>query len=146
MLVISHGKRKAVNKWLNEKHKPDNTIFYEVGDYNGRDEWQPQDFWCWPGMRLIGEKKPCVRSQIYEVLQCTADSVILKTDGVQIAASSKSICTACRMLHACTYARVQGLTLPGLVVLTDTDNEHFTIRHLNMGISRATHSTLVEIR
>ena len=53
---------------------------------------------------------------------------------------------AIRMMHAVTYCRSQGLTLQGVIVLADTDSPHFEIEHLNLGLTRGTHSSLVEIR
>ena len=50
----------------------------------------------------------------------------------------------CRLCHALTYASAQGLTLPGRVRL-EVDSLHMTLRHLYVGISRATSSHLVEV-
>ena len=46
--------------------------------------------------------------------------------------------------YALTYASCQGLTLPGVVRL-DTRSNHFTLKHLYVGLSRATGADLVEI-
>ena len=149
VLCISHAKRKAINTYINDSKKPDNAIRLEVGEYKGRDDWEPQDMWCWPGMRVIGHKKPCIKSQIYEVTECNDQRIILKAiaddDKSQIAVSTPTVAQCCRMFHACTYSKAQGLTIPGLIVLADSDHANFTIKHLNMGITRTTHSSLVEI-
>ena len=140
-----------MNTWINDKKKPDDAIRLIVGEYRGRDDWQPQDMWIWPGMRVIGHKKPCIKSQVYEVVECTDQWVSLRpiTDDEAESRISVSIKTAAqcfRMFHATTYSRAQGLTIQGLIVLADSDHTNFSIKHLNMGITRATHSSLVEIR
>jgi hypothetical protein len=45
---------------------------------------------------------------------------------------------------AITYASCQGLTLPGVVML-GTKSDHFTMKHLYVGLSRATAADLVEV-
>ena len=151
VLCISHAKRKRVNEWLNTLLKPENAMRLEIGDYHGRCDWEPQDMWIWPGMKVIGEKKPCRKSQLYEVTAC-GKSITVKAithDGSDEPAITIPIDNAphvFRMSFACTYARAQGLTLQGLIFVSDCENPNFTIRHLNMGITRATHSSLVEVR
>ena len=49
-----------------------------------------------------------------------------------------------RLAYALTYASCQGLTLKGRVRL-ETDSLHMTLRHLYVGISRATAANLVEV-
>ena len=49
-----------------------------------------------------------------------------------------------RLCYALTYASCQGLTLPGVVRL-DTKSDHFTLKHLYVGLSRATAADLVEV-
>jgi hypothetical protein len=49
-----------------------------------------------------------------------------------------------RLASALTYASCQGLTLKGRVRL-ETDSPNMTLRHLYVGISRATAADLVEV-
>ena len=49
-----------------------------------------------------------------------------------------------RLCYALTYASCQGLTLPGIVRL-DTRSDHFTMKHLYVGLSRGTAADLVEV-
>ena len=49
-----------------------------------------------------------------------------------------------RLCYALTYASCQGLTLPGVVRL-DTRSDHFTLKHLYVGLSRGTAAELVEV-
>ena len=51
-----------------------------------------------------------------------------------------------RLTHAITHASCQGLTLIGHVELFDTSSQHFTLRHLYVGSSRATRSDLLSAR
>ena len=54
--------------------------------------------------------------------------------------TSKSL----RLAWAITYASCQGLTLRGVVRL-ETQSPNFTLRHLYVGISRATAAGLAEV-
>ena len=50
-----------------------------------------------------------------------------------------------RLRHAITYASCQGLTLRGRVWLLDAGTQHFNLRHLCVGASRATSSELLAV-
>ena len=50
-----------------------------------------------------------------------------------------------RLCHAITYASCQGLTLRGRVRLLDAGTQHFNLRHLYVGASRATSSELLSV-
>ena len=98
--------------------------------------------------KASGQKEAlCVKSMMYEVVACDDRMITVKTDANQLSAIPTSrACELLRLCDACTYQRAQGLTLSGLIVLADTTSHHFELEHLNMGITRATHSSLVEIR
>ena len=104
--------------------------------------------WLWVGMRVVGQSKPCTKSQMYDVVSCDANFVVLRrADSEELTTVSRErACEAFRMTHSITYCRAQGLTLSGIIVLADTTNPHFELQTLNMGITRATSSELVEIR
>ena len=57
----------------------------------------------------------------------------------------EQVCKCTRLAHCLCYASVQGLTLPGVVRLEDTDSPLFCLRKLYVGVSRATAAELVEI-
>ena len=93
---------------------------------------------------------------LYEVISC-GETVVLKgvmnvrangekPEGPTVVVPRKTATDAFRMSHSVTYCRSQGLTLQGLIALADVNSEHFEIEHLNLGVTRATHSTIVEIR
>ena len=94
---------------------------------------------------------------MYEVESITGETLLLKAvmnaraNGETPVGATvkvpKSVATdAFRPSHAVTYCRSQGLTLRGLIVLADVSSCNFQIEHLNLGVTRATDSTLVEIR
>jgi len=157
VLVLSHSKRVDYNGQYNALKKPVDAMFLEIPNLKCRDDCQPQSMWIWPGMKLMGQKTAkskgakqtpyCVKSMMYEVVSCDKDIITVKSaDGEVSAIPTASACDLLRLCDALTYARAQGLTLSGRIVLADTTKEHFEMEHLNMGVTRATHSSLVEIR
>ena len=157
VLVMSHSKRVDYNGQYNALKKPVDAMFLEKPTVKCRDDCEPQSMWIWPGMKLMGQKtakskgakqKPyCVKSMMYEVVSCDKRIITVKSaDGDVSAIPTASACDLLRLCDALTYARAQGLTLSGLIVLADTTKDHFEMEHLNMGVTRAAHSSLVEIR
>ena len=82
-----------------------------------------------------------MKGLFYEVEEVTEDAVRL-TNG-QVLTYEQAV-QSLRLCYALTYASCQGLTLPGVVRL-DTKSEHFTLKHLYVGLSRATAADLVEV-
>jgi hypothetical protein len=158
ILVISHQKRMSFNTQINERLRTEHkdAIYLELTQKRTNDECKPQAMWCWAGMTLVGQQKPCVRSQMYEVVS-VGDQIVLKSlhsvrangerpEGSIVSVRKDVATDAFRMAHAITYCRSQGLTMQGVICLADVNSPHFTLEHLNLGITRATHSSLVEIR
>ena len=55
--------------------------------------------------------------------------------------------TRCLRIAAClTYSACQSRTLPGRLRLWDVGHVHFTKRHLNVGLSRGTSCSLIDLR
>ena len=55
-------------------------------------------------------------------------------------------CASLRMTYALCYYSAQGTTIRDRhVALFDTRKEHFTHRHLNVGLSRATHGSYLHV-
>ena len=158
VLVISHHKRLQYNEQLIALRKPLDAFRIELPtDLNCRDETQPQSMWIWPGMRVCGQRKPCVKSVMYDVVSCSPETIVLQqfdspgangrvVEGPRITVPTSKACQSFVMSFAITYMRAQGLTFSGVIVLSDCENRNFELEHLNMGITRATHSSLVEIR
>ena len=162
VLVLSNEKRIRFNKEVNEMKKrelerPEDAVLLQLTGARCKDECLPQSFWVWPGIVVLGHQKPCKKGMMYEVESITGETLLLKAvmnaraNGETPVGATvkvpKSVATdAFRPSHAVTYCRSQGLTLRGLIVLADVSSCNFQIEHLNLGVTRATDSTLVEIR
>ena len=84
-----------------------------------------------------------MKKGVFETVSAvTADEIVLH-NGVRLTAHQGI--RSLRLSHALTYASSQGLTLPGVVRLCDTDSQHFTSKHLYVGASRATLHHLLEV-
>ena len=84
-----------------------------------------------------------MKKGVFETVETvTVDEIVLH-NGVRLTAY-QGIRTL-RLASAITYAGCQGLTLPGVVRLCDTDSKHFTYKHLYVGASRAVGHHLLEI-
>ena len=59
--------------------------------------------------------------------------------------TAEQVCKCTRLAHCLCYSSVQGLTLPGVVRLSDIGSPMFNLRHLYVGVSRATAASLVEV-
>ena len=60
--------------------------------------------------------------------------------------SHAETCASLRMTYALCYYSAQGTTIRRKhVVLFDSHKKHFTLRHLNVGLSRATHGCYVHV-
>ena len=95
----------------------------------------------WPGLQLIGAGGRCLKGMFYTVAACDEEKVELNT-GVSL--THQQAFESLRLSYALTYASCQGLTLPGVVRL-DTQSSHFTMKHLYVGLSRATAADLAEV-
>ena len=82
----------------------------------------------------------------YEVVSVDHSKFRLKgEDEVEFEITAQDAMAKLRLTNALTFACVQGLTLQGVVRLHDCDHPRMCWRKLNVGISRATSSDLVEI-
>ena len=101
----------------------------------------PQDMILRKGMQLIGAGHRCLKGLFYEVEEVNEEMVRL-TNGLVL--THEQAVQSLRLCYALTYASIQGLTLPGVVRL-DTRSDYFTLKHLYVGLSRATGADLVEV-
>ena len=102
----------------------------------------PQTMRVWPGLKLIGAGGRVTKGIYVHVAEVSPEKIVLDGgDSFTHAALLKHT----RLCHAITYASCQGLTLEGRVFLCDTENPHFTLRHLYVGTSRATGSELLSV-
>ena len=102
---------------------------------------RPQTMMVWPGIQLIGAGHRCLKGMFYEVARVDETSLELTT-GLKL--THEQALQSLRLSYALTYASCQGLTLKGVVRL-DTQSPNFTLKHLYVGISRATAAELVEV-
>ena len=82
-----------------------------------------------------------MKGMFYEVAAVDETYVEL-TNGLKL--THEQALTSLRLSYALTYASCHGLTLKGVVRL-DTQSPNFTMKHLYVGISRATAANLVEV-
>jgi hypothetical protein len=139
-LTMSHKRRVVINRQQNQLLKPSDATFIRapVATRAGN---QPQSMWIWPGMQLIGAGGKCLKGLFYTV-ETIMDDVLFLNTGQKL---TRGECVrSLRLAYALTYASCQGLTLKGRVRL-ETDSPNMTLRHLYVGISRATAADLVEV-
>ena len=96
--------------------------------------------WVWPGLVLIGAGGKTKRGLWYTVRSVNETHVAF--DGLTLTREDTVQWT--RLAFALVFASVQGLTLQGHVRL-ETNSPNFTLRHLYVGISRATSADLVSV-
>ena len=96
--------------------------------------------WLWPGLQLIGAGGLCKKGLFYEVAE--VDGNIVLTCGLRL--THEQAARSLRLSYGLTFASCQGLTLQGVVRL-ETDSPNFTLKHLYVGVSRATAADLVEV-
>jgi Cdc6-like AAA superfamily ATPase len=138
-LTISHKERMRVNRIRNLQDAQEGILLKAPKETRGGN--QPQDMLLWKGLQLIGAGHRCLKGLFYEVEEVTQETVTL-TGGLVL--THEQAVQSLRLCYALTYASCQGLTLPGVVRL-DTQSQHFTLKHLYVGLSRATAADLVEV-
>ncbi len=146
-LCISHAKRRRINREVNLAHKQ-GKIYLKAPIT--RQSNAPQDFWIYPGQRLIasmdGKEGKLYNGGQYTVVDASYEKVHLKNDLSEAFTIKTEIAVKqLRMTHALTYACIEGLTLPGRLRLCDVDHRNFDWRKLNVGLSRGTAADLVEV-
>ena len=72
VLCLSHRKRMALNRQMNQRRKPPGALFFRhrpaSGDLSGN---QPQSMWLWQGITLVGAGGPCPKGILVEVTGLT---------------------------------------------------------------------------
>jgi hypothetical protein len=95
----------------------------------------------WKELRLIGCGGKVPRG-IFVTVAEIGDFELTLSNETKVKYEQLHACL--RLSHCITYASSQGLTLQGRVRL-ETKGAHFGIKHLYVGASRATSSTLLEV-
>jgi len=160
-LVISHYRRIKLNDLLQKaatqayKTKGGHNIVHIEPD-KPKTETRclmrnvPQAFDCWRGTRLIGadnEHEEVVNGALLEVMDIDSKGALIRDRETkkEFSMSIAQIAKHTRLCWAVTYPAVQGRTLDGTVRLWDVDSKHFTLEALYIGVSRATHGSLVSL-
>ena len=138
-LTMSHRRRVQINRKTNMFLKPLGSIFIRA-PIASRAGNNPQSMWLWSGQQLVGAGGKCLKGLWYNVEKLTEDTVEL-VGGLKL--SHQDAVRSLRLPYALTYASCQALTLKGVVRL-ETESSNMTLRHLYVGISRATAASLVE--
>jgi hypothetical protein len=137
---MSHRRRVQINRKMNQLLKPVGAIFIRA-PIATRAGNNPQNMWVFKGQQLIGSGGRCLKGLWYYIESLSEDHVEL-VGGIKL--SHQDAVKSLRLPYALTYASCQALTLKGVVRL-ETDSKNMTLRHLYVGISRATAAELVEV-
>lgn len=140
-LTMSHQRRVKINRAQNQRLKPAEEAVFIRAPATTRAGNQPQSMWIWPGIQLIGAGFKSLKGLFYRVESLMDDVVFLNT-GQKM--THKELVRSMRLPYAMTYASCQGLTLKGRVRL-ETCSPNMTLRHVYVGVSRATAADLVEV-
>ncbi len=65
-LVISHDKRKKINRQQNLQDKPSDAVFIGAPKITCQGN-APQNMWIWPGLRMLGAGGKCLKGVFYEI-------------------------------------------------------------------------------
>ena len=79
-------------------------------------------------------EKQGIRNGVWYTVESVNTHVLLK-EGPEL--TLEDAAQMLRLSFAMTYASVQGRETEGTLCLHDTDNPHFNMRHLYVGLSRA---------
>ena len=160
VLCLSHAKRMRVNARQNELLKPPNARYCE---WQGEDPvgttMLPQSMHVWPGLELIGccrgsGQQRVVQGVVYVVVGMCQEALHLEmmpeyrhgADGEKASVPWAEVCAQLRMAHAMCYYTCQGRTVRDRhIVLLDTTHQHFSVRALIVGLSRATHGSWLHV-
>ena len=143
-LVISHAKRKAINRREMLRLKPADAVFYPMVSSTGCTN-ETQDIWLWPRVEVYACTRSTtkgLRNGMLYIVQQVGETTLLEGD---ISLSKQEVSKYLRPSFAQTYAGSQAVTLQGRVELCDTSSPRFTTRMLLMGLSRATAYDLVQL-
>ena len=140
-LVISRYKRRSINdRRQRQAARGKDTVAIPAGSDPG--------FNCFAGTRLMGANnchRDIINGGLYVVIALIPLRLSDEESGAEFLLSPEQIAKHTRLRWACTYPSVQGRTLQGTVALWGLSSQHFTSRHLYIGLSRATHGSLVQV-
>ena len=135
-LCISHAKRIRLNREINLALKPDNALYLKASPVKGQAN-AAQNMWIWEGIELLGcaSYKKIRNNVLYTVTKIESESITVK--GVEeIKLTFPQVQQYLRLSAARTYASIQGSEFDDEVRLHCTNNRHFSMRMLFVGMSR----------
>ena len=143
-LVLSNARRKAISSQRQRDAALDKeTVQVPLGD--------DPEYPLFVGTRLIGclTIKGVVNGAFYTVtsIKRPGGRCILRDDltGAMWEGTPEDLSKCTQLRHAITYSKCQGQSLSGSVALWDLTNQHFTRRHLYVGLGRVRHGSLLFI-
>ena len=100
--------------------------------------------WVWPGLFLFGSSggRKTRNGVSYVVESIGEDSVV--AGGIKL--SFAHLASTMRLPWAQTFANCQGTEFEGTLAIHDSENKHFTMRHLFVALSRAKRAEDVCVR
>ena len=110
----------------------------------------PQDMWLQPGLRVMCICEGRRRGRLYNhafftVATLGEHTVTLEEDLGAFEIKHEEAARMLRLTAALNYASIEGLTLPGVVRLHDGCHPRFGWRKLNVGLSRGTAASNVDV-
>jgi len=147
-LTISHRKRVALNASINKAFAPSEGVLQlEVRGKACRNG--AQTMLLWPGIKLLGavssEKRGVRNGCLYTVAAVDEERGVELQELPGVIFSLEQVKAWLRLSYAQTYASVQGTEFEGELRLHDTQHQHFTRRHLFVGLSRAKEASKVSV-
>ena len=104
--------------------------------------------WLWERIDLLGcasgVRKGIMNNVMYRVIKIEDDGIIVKSNE-EIKLVFAQVAALMRLSFARTYASCQGTEFETELRLHDTNNKHFTMRHLFVGMSRCKNCTKLDI-
>ncbi len=144
-LVISHRKRVAINRQMNNANVGQGAVFLKASPTHGQNN-ATQSMWLWPGLEVLGVcsavKKGIRTNCLYTISHVSPESITLE-GGLSL--THVQALTWLRLSYARTYASMQGTEFSESIRLYDTSNPHFTHRHLFVAVSRAMAGAVISI-
>ena len=142
-LVISHKKRIALNRQINEELAPPCAVRLVIGGRLLRGN-SAQTMLIWPGIQLLGavptERRGIRNGCLYTVAEVSGEDGtvrIQELEGTNATFTFDQVKSWLRLSYAQTYASVQGTEFSAQLRLHDVGHRYFTRRHLFVGLSRA---------
>ena len=160
-LCLSHFRRVQVNHDVDEllRRGRDDAVFLpEPKTIPAAEKNRPQNMSIWPGAILIARVdskdsglKNGLRYRVVQVRDAMVDLVQLNKDdevpegGTSFELLKVEVAAKLRLTHAITYFSSQARTILGSLRLVDTASQHFTLRHLIVGLGRAPNGSDVQV-